>query len=151
MEDINDPQKLFERGLALIKRGYPADAVEYFEKALEMGNKNSVCYSWLGLAIARSRGSMSRAEELCRKAVKDGFYWPQHYLNLAEVYMLLGKKSKAIKALEAGLKVDGSNHDILNELQMLGIRKNPPIPFLSRSNPINKYLGIISAKLGLKK
>jgi hypothetical protein len=26
-------------------------------------------------------------------------------------------------------------------MQKLGVRKKPPVPFLDRSNPINKYIG----------
>lgn len=147
-----DSQKLYERGVSLIKRGHPGDAVEHLEKALEKGYKSSACYSWLGLAIARSgRQRISTAEEFCKKAIEKEFYWPRYYINLAEVYLIWGKKEKAIKTLEAGLKIDKNNSAILKELQKLGIRKSPLIPFLSRTNPINKYLGKALSTLGLGK
>lgn len=37
------------------------------------------------------------------------------------------------------------------ELDKLGLRKPPVIPFLSRGNPINKYLGIILSRMGLRR
>ena len=151
METEEEPQKLFEKGLAMLKRGYPGDAVDCLEKALEKGLRSSACYSWLGLAYARSgRQIISKAEELCLKAIKMDFYWPQYYQNLAEVYVIWGKKDKAIKTLEEGLKVDRDNIDILNAFEQLGIRKRPVIPFLSRSHPINKYLGKFLSNLGLR-
>ena len=39
---------------------------------------------------------------------------------------------------------------IINELVLIGRRKNPPIPFLSRSHPLNKFLGKFLTKLGLR-
>lgn len=139
-------------GLGMLKRGHSGDAVDCLEKALEAGFKGSACYSWLGLAYARSgRQIISKAEELCLKAIKMDFYWPQYYLNLSEVYLIWGKKDKAIRALEAGLKIDKNNDAILNELHRLGIRRSPVIPSLSRINPINKYLGKILYKVGLRR
>ena len=152
MELEEEPQKLFEKGLAMLKRGYPSDAVDFLEEAMRKGLKGSACYSWLGLAYARSgRQIISKAEELCLKAIKMDFYWPQYYLNLSEVYLIWGKKDKAIRALEAGLKIDKNNDAILNELHRMGIRRNPVIPSLSRTNPINKYLGKILFTLGLRR
>lgn len=152
MEMEEEPQKLFEKGVAMLKRGYPGDAVDCLEKALEKGFKSSACYSWLGLAYARSgRKIISKAEELCMKAIKMDFVWSQYYLNLAEVYVIWGKKEKAIKTLEEGLKIDRDNTEILNELERLGVRRRSLLPFLPRSNPINKYLGKILYKVGLRR
>jgi len=138
-----DSRKLFKEGLDLINQGYSKEAVKSLEKALELGEKNSACLSFLGLAIARSGGSLLRAEELCLNAVTVEFYWPQFYVNLAAVYFIWGKKSKAVRVLKKGLKVDHDNEAILKELQKIGMRKAPLLPCVSRANPINKYLGII--------
>lgn len=136
-------QKLFKEGVSLINRGYSKEAVRFLEKSLESGGKNSASLSFLGLAIARSGGDLLRAEKLCLDAIKVDFYWPRFYVNLAKVYLIWGKKSLAIKALEKGLKLDHDNRDILKELEKMGLRAGPCIPFISRANPINKYLGIV--------
>jgi len=44
----------------------------------------------------------------------------------------------------------GRHKEILETLAALGIRRPPPINFLSRSNPLNKYLGLLLAKLNLR-
>lgn len=151
METENNPTKLFERGMALLKRGYPGDAMEYFEKLLSLGHKGSACYSWLGIAMARSKWDMEMAEELCRIAVKRDFYVPQFYVNLAEVYLLKGNKAKAIETLRAGLKVDSDSEVIWRELDKFGARNRPAIPFLSRNNPVNRYLGLLLSKIGARR
>jgi hypothetical protein len=52
-------------------------------------------------------------------------------------------RREAIAAFEAGLRYDSDHSELRLEQQLIGLRKQPPMPFLSRSNPINKYLGII--------
>lgn len=151
METENNPTKLFEKGMVLLRRGYPGDAMEYFEKMLSIGHKSSACYSWLGIALARSRWDLEMAEELCRTAVKRDFYIPQFYVNLAEVYLLRGNKAKAIETLQAGLEVDSESRAIWRELEKLGSRSRPVIPFLSRNNPVNRYLGRLFSRMGIRK
>lgn len=64
------------------------------------------------------------------------------YLNLGRAYLAAGKRKEAIDSLHNGLKHD-QNNELRNEMKRIGMRRKPPVPFLSRSNPINKYLGII--------
>lgn len=150
METVDEATRLFDKALALIKRGYPAEAMECLEQTISLGQKSSACYSWLGVAMARSKWDMAKAEEFCKMAVKKDFYVPQYYINLSEVYKLKGNKAKAIETLEAGLKLDSENKAILKELYKFGVRQPPVIPFLSRGNPINKNLGIILSKIRKK-
>ena len=65
------------------------------------------------------------------------------YLNLGRAYLAGKKKKDAIGALHKGLQYDNNNSAIMKQLQELGTRKKPPLPFLDRSNPINKFLGIM--------
>lgn len=143
--------RLFKRGISLLRRGYPEDSAECLEKVLDMGYDSAACCSWLGIAIARSRyGDIIKAEEYCKKAIKKAYYRPQYYNNLAEVYLIWGKKRKAIEILGGTLNLDDSNKPAHRELAILGVRRRAVIPFLSRTNPINKYLGMIFTRLGLR-
>jgi tetratricopeptide (TPR) repeat protein len=90
--------------------------------------------------------------ETCKRAIallkkKETFseeaLYPVLYLNLGRAYLGAAKKADAIDSLKKGLKYDNSNSDLLKELRGLGIRKPAPVPFLDRSNPINKYIGLI--------
>jgi tetratricopeptide (TPR) repeat protein len=65
------------------------------------------------------------------------------YLNLGRAYLAAGKKQDAINAFNRGIKYNSSNGDLLKELQAIGKRKRPTVAFLGRSNPINKYIGLI--------
>ncbi len=90
--------------------------------------------------------------ETCKKAIamlrqkgafEEDLLFPVFYLNLGRAYMSAGKKPDAIEAYTKGMKYDCSNGDLLRELRGLGIRQAPPVPCLDRSNPINKYIGLI--------
>ncbi len=70
-------------------------------------------------------------------------------LNLGRAHLAIGEKEEAIKAFKLGLRADPENKELLGELKKLGVRKSPPVPFLKRNNPINKYLGMLLRR-GLK-
>jgi tetratricopeptide (TPR) repeat protein len=93
--------------------------------------------------------------ETCKRAIalfkeKESFgeevLYPVFYLNLGRAYLAAGKKKDAIDAFHKGLQYDNGNNDLRKELRGLGMRKKPPVPFLDRSNPINKYIGMILQK-----
>jgi tetratricopeptide (TPR) repeat protein len=79
--------------------------------------------------------------------------YPLFYLNLGRAYVAAGKKKEALESFDAGLNYDKRNREILQELKALGSRKKALVPFLDRSNPINKYVGLIlhPAKKGTTK
>jgi len=90
--------------------------------------------------------------ETCKRAIlllkhrgtsSEEVLYPVFYLNLGRAYIAAGKKKDAIDALKKGLKYDSGHSDLKKELQGLGVRKQPPVSFLDRSNPINKYIGMI--------
>jgi tetratricopeptide (TPR) repeat protein len=93
--------------------------------------------------------------ETCKRAIlllkkqqtfSEEVLYPVFYLNLGRAYVAAGKKKDAIDSFKKGLRYDNGNSDLKKELQRLGVRKQPPVPFLDRSNPINKYIGMILQK-----
>jgi len=68
---------------------------------------------------------------------------PLLHLNLGRAFLAAGKKKDAIETFSLGLKYDSSNSDLIKELKGMGARKKPLVPFLDRSNPINKYIGLL--------
>ncbi len=149
-KEIVNPKAFFEEGMSLITKGSPGAAMEFFEKLIEQGHKHPSCYSWLGITMARTKWDLVEAEKCCKLALQMDKTKPQYYLNLAEVYIQKDLKDKAIDTLKAGLRVDRRNRAIHTELAKFGIRRSPPIPFLSRESFINKHLGLFLAKIGLR-
>ncbi|MEF9426925.1 MAG: tetratricopeptide repeat protein [Candidatus Mariimomonas ferrooxydans] len=72
------------------------------------------------------------------------------YLNLGRVYLRAGLKDRAVEVFREGLKIDNKNTEIIEELKALGLRKGVVIPSFLRKNVLNKYLGIIFSRLGLR-
>lgn len=145
--DADRAKELMERGIDYLEKGWANDAVAYFEEVLEKYGRNAAVLSWLGLAIARAKkGDLRPAEKLCLEAIEKEHYNAICYRNLAEVYLIWGKRKKAINVLRKGLPVAGARKILIDELQKLGLRQGRAISFLQRSNPLNRYIGTLRYK-----
>jgi tetratricopeptide (TPR) repeat protein len=72
---------------------------------------------------------------------------PSFYLNLCRAYLAGGEKKKAVNILFKGIRFDVENGILHQELLKMGVRKTPFFSFLKRSNPINKYIGLLVYKM----
>jgi tetratricopeptide (TPR) repeat protein len=145
----NEMERLLEKGSKAISQGEIISALSYFERALRI-EETPVASSYFAFCIARERGQLSHAISLCTQAIRQEPQNPVHYLNLGRIYFLSGMKPDAIKILREGLKHE-KNQQIIDELNSLGTRKPPVLFFLKRSNPLNKYLGVLLKRLGLRR
>ena len=125
-------------------------------RAIEDYPSDLFLLSYRGYLTATVENKPEEGIRICRDAIErlgssvpfgSEFFYPVFYLNLGRAYLEAGRKKDAIAAFEKGLRNDPENHDILWELKKLGSRKQVPIPFLERSNPINKYIGILLRKV----
>lgn len=72
--------------------------------------------------------------------------YPLFYLNLGRACLAAGKKKEAVENFNKGLKHDPYHAELRKEMQRLGVRKKPVVPYLSRSNPLNRLLGILRSR-----
>ena len=144
----SEMERLVEKGSEAISHGEVISALSYFERALDIED-SPVANSYFAFCIARERGQLSHAISLCTQAIRQEPQNPVHYLNLGRIYLLSGMKLDAIRTLREGLKHE-KNQQIIDELDSLGTRKRPVFFFLKRSNPLNKYLGILLKKCRLR-
>lgn len=140
--------ELFTQGLEALARGDTLSALAIFEKAVQ-GEDRPMISSFLALCIAKERGQFQLAVTLCEKAKAREPHNAVHYLNLGRIFLIAGKKDDAIRTFREGLEYEQSR-EIIDELEKLGTRRPPLISSLERSNPVNKYLGIILKRLGLR-
>lgn len=143
-----EPDKLYARGLTALASDDTLSALVLFEKASQL-DSNPASISYFAFCLAKERGQYKRAVCLCKEALEKDAENPIHYLNLGRIHVLMGSKSEAIKIFRNGLTF-GQNTDIALHLEKLGARKKPILPFLARGNPINKFLGIVFSKLGIR-
>ncbi|MFZ3072778.1 MAG: hypothetical protein WA162_06020 [Thermodesulfobacteriota bacterium] len=132
----------FLDGMKHLRKNSMEDACKEFEKACKLEKENPRYMSYYGMCAALRWGKIGLGLELCTKAIKKEFFKTEYYINLGKVYMASGNKKGAITVLSKGLRFDTDNEEIHNLLVELGVRKRPVIPFLKRSNPLNKVLGI---------
>jgi tetratricopeptide (TPR) repeat protein len=132
---------LLKKGLEALAQGDTLSALSCFEKAIKLEKSPVVC-SYYAFCIAKERGQSSKAISLCEEAIQKEPSNSLHYLNLGRIYLVDNKKEEAIKTFREGLNYE-ANPLIVDELNKLGPRKPPIFPFLKRSSPINKYLGLM--------
>lgn len=139
----------------LLKRGKGKQALEILREGLECYPADPFLLSYYGCLIAIAENNPKEGITICENAIKaldtgmpfgSEFFYPVFYLNLGRAYMKGGKKTEAIKVFRQGLKSDPENRDLQSEMKKLGSRKKPPVPFLKRDNPINKYIGLLLGK-----
>ena len=143
-----ETKKLFEKGIKTLTEGNILSALSYFEKASKIED-NPLISSYLAFCTAKERGQVQKAISLCNDAIKDDPENSFHYLNLGKIYLLEKEKEEAVNIFRQGLQYE-KNQQIADELNKIGTRKPLIIPFLKRSNVINKYLGIILSRLKLR-
>jgi tetratricopeptide (TPR) repeat protein len=137
-----------ERGAAAAEQGNTLVALIHLENAALHGS-TPLLASYLGYCLARERHQFKKGVSLCLEALKQEPGQAIHYLNLGRVYVAAGQKELAIKTLRRGLKL-GRNRLIPEELKKFGVRKELVFRSLPRSHPLNKYLGLLSARLGMR-
>ncbi len=145
----------FEEVQGLLKTGDGVAAILLLEEALRKFPGDPFLLSYYGCLVAIVRDNPREGIAICLDAIKrldetipfgSEFFYPVFYLNLGRAYLKAQKKQEAINAFYQGLKNDPDNKDIHQELVKLGNRRKLPIPFLKRSNPINKYIGLLTSK-----
>lgn len=141
-------EREFERAQQELDRGNVLAALASLEKALAVWD-DPLWHSRLAYCIAKERGHLTRAFELCRGAIAHDPGNPTHYCYLGKVHLVAGDTRQALQAFRQGMSLGGSP-EIERTLASIGTRKTPFIASLSRDNPLNKYLGKLLARLGLR-
>ena len=124
-------------------------ALELFEANLAAVNGGTqqqkrlaaYAFSFYGLCIAKVLRRYAQAVQCCEISLKHNMLDPVHHHNLALVYLERGERGKAVETLNAGLRLDPRNRAIHRVWDEIGRRRPPVIPFLSRDNPLNIWLG----------
>ena len=142
------PEEHFRRGLALLEGGHGTDSFEHLSRAYLADPQSARFRSSYALALALVRGQFLGAVELARAAVRQEFYNPDLYLNLARIYLAFDCKAEAVRYLRRGLMVDPENERLRRKLDDLGVRRKPALPFLPRGHIVNRLLGRIQAHVG---
>lgn len=138
----------FARGMAAFEKYDFAASLAILEQ-LPPFARPPLALSAMARCIAETRGEYKVAANLCHEAIKKDPKNTEHYFHQGRILILAGRKKDAIWVFRMGLR-HSKHKGIIDALGELGIRRPPPIQFLERSNPVNKMLGIIMARLNLR-
>jgi tetratricopeptide (TPR) repeat protein len=146
-------EKYYKEGLIAFKARAYKRAAPLFRHALDLDRDRGRRHpemrylSYYGLSLARAGLSQKQAIEACRTAVKQQTNDPLLFLNLARVYALNCKLEAAMEMYERGLRLTPDDPVLRRELNNLDRRSKAVVPFLSRSNPLNLYLGKLRSRM----
>ena len=144
----DEGEKLFASGLEALAAHNTLSALVLFEKAVAKEDR-PVYSSHLAYCVAKERGQFQLAVTLCEKAIARDPRTPVHYLNLGKIFLLAGKQAEAVRTFREGLASE-KDQRLVDELDRLQTRKPQVFSFLSRDNPINRVLGKVLKKTGLR-
>jgi tetratricopeptide (TPR) repeat protein len=147
MEATYSAEEHFARGKDLLAEGREEAAFEHLRAAHGLQRNNAKYASYYGLCLALVERRFNKALELCRAAVKEEFFNPELYLNLARVHLAFGFKAEGMRYLRRGLMIDPGNQVIRAELLGLGQRRDPVLRFLPRRHMLNRWLGQVRRRL----
>jgi tetratricopeptide (TPR) repeat protein len=145
---------------AHLRKGEQKEAFGLLQQAAIEYPDDPIILSYYGCLQALVDKKHRAGVEKCKKALTmikrestfgEDMLFPVFYLNLGRAYLAAGRKNDALDAFKSGLKYDSGNRDIVSEVRVLGSRKKAVVPFLDRSNPINKYIGLLLRKADKKK
>jgi tetratricopeptide (TPR) repeat protein len=126
-------------------------ALHVIQDGLEKFPADPLLLSFNGFLTAQVEKKYNNGIKICMAAISSpdsqSIYTGALYLNLGKAYTAAGRKAEAVEAFKKGIEAEPENRDIQWEIKKLGTRKKPVIPFLNRSNPVNKYLGRLRSKL----
>lgn len=131
----------------VVNRDYAA-ALEEIER-IPLSARTPLVLSAYALCLAEVKGSYKNSVSLCHEAIKKDPKNSVHYYRQGRILLLSGRRKDAIWVFRMGLR-HGRHKEIVDILASMGIRRSPPLSFLTRSNPLNKYLGLMLAKLNMR-
>ncbi len=151
--NILSAENYFRRGLAALVDGNPTVASDYFQSAILTEVQHGVkrpqmrYLSYYGLSRAQAFGATPQSVQACETATRRDFFNPDLFLNLGRVYLLAGKTTKALAAFERGLDLASSHKGLRAEFAKIDRRAAPPLGIVSRSHPLNKWLGRLRSSI----
>lgn len=150
---VSTAENSFSRGLEALEAGKGVEALALFEAAIEIekraigGARPQPRYlSFYGLCLARVANRPRSGLAFCREATTLEFFNPDLFCNLGRVLLDVDRRKEAYRAIVDGLTLQPNHAGLRRELEKMGRRRRPAVPFLARSNPINVVLGRLSKK-----
>jgi tetratricopeptide (TPR) repeat protein len=155
-EPMKSPSDYIKEINILIARKSLSNAMGVICEGIDNHPKDPSLLSLYGYLIVKVQKDYRKGIHSCKKAIEiirrkfpfdPAFVYPNFFLNLGKAYIEAGDRKHAVDTFAKVLYVDENNSLARTEMRKLGARRRPLIAFLSRSNPLNKYAGIVIYRL----
>ena len=130
-----------EEGAALLEQGDAKRALEHFQSVHDNDPGHARSRSYYGLCLALAEHRFEKSVELCRSAVKQEFFNPELYVNVAQLNLAFGFKAESLRYLRRAQMIDPGSPEVRRLLDELGPRARPVLRFLPRGHLLNRWLG----------
>ncbi len=125
----------------LLLDGEHEAAMQKLRPVFEEDRAHAQVRSWYGLTLGLARHRYHEALDLCQSAVKQEFFNPELYVNVAQLNLAFGFKAESLRYLRRARMIDPGNEEIHRLLEELGPRSTPVLRFLPRRHVLNRWLG----------
>ena len=143
-----DAEELLAKGLEALTHNHTHLAMTCLEQAA-CYERSSIVLSHLAYCLAVNGRDIGLAIDMANEALAQEPYNPVFCLNLGRIYLLANRRADAIRIFRQGL-VYTKDRAIIDELDKLGTRKDPVFSGLHRDHFLNRYLGLLFNRLGLR-
>lgn len=141
--ELEEATRILREGVAKMRAHEYKLAFRLFESVYKSDNlpKPVTGLSYYGLCLAKVKRSYREAIMLCEKALAERPEDVVHHLNLGETYLEAGRRRRALDTVNRAILKFPKTKALQALREKIGMRRNPVLPFLPRSNPINVILG----------
>lgn len=125
----------------LLAQGDAEAAMQRLRPVFDADRAHAQVRSWYGLSLGLSQRRYHEALDLCQSAVKQEFFNPELYVNVAQLNLAFGFRAESLRYLRRARMIDPGNEAIHQLLEELGPRRRPVFSFLPRRHLLNRWLG----------
>lgn len=135
------PAGPLEEGLARYLARDLDGAHAAFGRAHRRASRDPRTMSWYGLTLVVVERNLSLGALYCDEALRLAGPEPELLLNQARVQLFMGHRERAVRAIARGLELSPRDPALRAAQDAMGWRRRPVLPFLSRDNLLNVWLG----------
>ncbi len=117
-----------------------------FQRAHRQAGGDARAMSWYGVTLVLVERNSNLGVLYCDQALRAEGPTVELLLNQARVALALGQRERAVRAVTRGLERWPDDEGLRLAKETMGWRREPVIPFLPRSNPLNRWLGKLRYK-----
>jgi len=140
--------ELVDEGIALLEKENVLEAMLLLEEAEKLNSTTKV-RSHLAYCRAKANKEYKNAIKMCIEVLKEEPTIANHYFNLGRIYLLNNMRGPALRVFQKGIKL-GPHPEMMREYRKFEKRKPPAISSLSRDHFLNRQLGKLLSRIGLR-